>query len=83
MIPLLIWCAIIFFIWHFSRKNKKLKSDLLNEYNYALQSGNKAKALVAGRLYYESTRSRFWGLKKGRLTIYDEQAITNDISTMK
>jgi hypothetical protein len=45
-------------------------------YEKALKSGNKEEALKAGRIYYERLRG-------GRLTIYDEQAITNDLSAMK
>ncbi|MDR0868909.1 MAG: hypothetical protein LBP75_10640 [Planctomycetota bacterium] len=46
-------------------------------YEAALQGNDKQLALVAGRAYY----AEFRGGK--RLTIYDESAIANDISTMK
>jgi|GEM_PF-6041778 len=45
-------------------------------YDRALQGQNKREALEAGRKYYSKLR------KDGKLTIYDEQAITNDIAAM-
>lgn len=79
IIDILIICFIIWMFWANSKytKNKKerrnkLKQDYLN----ALQSTDKAKALQAGRAYYSD-------LRYGELTIYDEQAITNDLMTMK
>jgi hypothetical protein len=44
-------------------------------YDEAIKSGNKAQALDAGRKYHAFIRG-------GSLTIYDEQAITNDLMTM-
>jgi hypothetical protein len=52
------------------------RNRLKSEYEDALKGTDKVKALKAGRAYYSALRS-------GKLTIYDEQAITNDISTMK
>lgn len=52
---------------------KTLKAN----YDRALQGTDKKAALDAGRAYYAALR----GGKK--LTIYDEQAITNDLSAMK
>jgi len=49
---------------------------LKRNYEMALRGTDKAAALQAGRKYYSFLRG-------GRLTIYDEQAIANDISTMK
>jgi len=54
-----------------------------NDYHNAIHSGNRIEALNLGRRYYSKTRSGFFGLSSGRLTIYDEQAITNDLSVMK
>ncbi len=51
----------------------KLSKQLYDE---ALKSGDKRDALEKGRLYYS------W-MRNGDLTIYDEQAISNDLSTMK
>jgi hypothetical protein len=49
---------------------------LKQEYDAALKGTSKRAALQAGRAYYSA-------LRKGKmLTIYDEQAITNDLSTM-
>jgi hypothetical protein len=55
------------------RKNKDL-AKLWETYNIARASGDKARALEAGRAYYSRRR--------GKLSIYDEQAIANDLSTM-
>lgn len=52
------------------------RNKLKAEYDDALSGTNKSKALKAGRAYYSALRS-------GNLTIYDEQAITNDISAMR
>lgn len=56
-----------------SRKNELNK--LKEAYDSALKGNNKSIALAAGRAYYSAMR-------KGKLTIYDEQAIANDLSTM-
>lgn len=54
---------------------KKLES-LKDQYHSLLKGSDKRAALEAGRSYYSA-------LRKGKtLTIYDEQAITNDLSTM-
>lgn len=45
-------------------------------YDAALRGTDKRKALEAGRAYYKALRG------KQTLTIYDEQAITNDLMTM-
>ena len=52
---------------------KKLKK----EYDDALRSSDKQRALAAGRKYYAKLRS------DGLLTQYDEQAIANDINAMQ
>ncbi|MBN8836375.1 MAG: hypothetical protein J0I09_03900 [Sphingobacteriia bacterium] len=46
------------------------------EYHEALNGTGKRKALELGRRYYRLKRG------KGKLTIYDEQAITNDLAAM-
>lgn len=56
-------------------KNKKRIRQAKQQYDQAIQEGGRAKALQLGRLYYSMLRG-------GRLTIYDEQAITNDLSTI-
>jgi len=55
---------------------EKAKAVLKKNYELALQGNNKQHALAAGRAYYSSIR------KDNKLTIYDEQAIANDISVM-
>ena len=45
-------------------------------YHEALAGNNKAEALELGRAYYRAKR------RDGSLTIYDEQAINNDLETM-
>jgi hypothetical protein len=55
----------------------KAKAKLKKAYDEALRGTNKKVALDAGRKYYASLR------KDGRLTIYDEQAITNDVNAME
>ena len=59
-----------------STSNSKKKKELQEAYQRALASGNKQAALQAGRAYYSKVRGN------GKLTIYDEQAITNDLSAM-
>lgn len=71
---------IVFFSWRYvSKQNKRDKRILMlkQSYNDALSETDKKDALDKGRLYYSALR------KKGILTIYDEQAITNDLSSMK
>jgi hypothetical protein len=58
-----------------SNSNSKKRKELWNAYQQAIASGNKRNALDAGRAYYSKLRG-------GKLTIYDEQALTNDLSTM-
>ncbi len=53
---------------------RKERIRYLNEYNHALSIKDAPSALHWGRLYYASLRD------DGKLTIYDEQAITNDIN---
>ena len=55
------------------RKNKALET-LWEAYNAARASGDRGKALEAGRAYYRRRR--------GRLSMYDEQAIANELNTM-
>jgi hypothetical protein len=63
-------------IWLNTRKNTALKR-LWSGYQKALSGSDKRLALNAGRNYYSRLRGG------GILTIYDEQAISNDLSTMK
>lgn len=62
-------------IWYFIYRQQQIEK-LKNEYDNALQGIDKKKALESGRKYYAALRN------KGKLTIYDEQAITNDLVAM-
>jgi hypothetical protein len=54
------------------------KSEVYEEeYKKSLKGADKSLALELGRKYYGSLR------ENGRVTIYDEQAITNDLNSMK
>ncbi|MCY1633946.1 SHOCT domain-containing protein [Marinifilum sp. D737] len=53
-----------------------LKKRLTREYQEALKGSDRQKALAAGREYYRFFRS------DGKITIYDEQAIDNDMKMM-
>ena len=55
---------------------RMLKERLTKEYRKALDGTDRQIALNAGRNYYQFFRS------DGRLTIYDEQAIDNDMKMM-
>ena len=67
--------AIVAVILFYIQKNKRI-AELKRDYDDAIRSGNRGMALQAGRKYYSAIR------QNGKLTIYDEQAITNDLSTM-
>lgn len=77
---ILVICISIWVIWQSSKVDKampkkEIYDDLLSELR---ENPNNAylreKALMAGRDYYGTLRL------DGHLTIYDEQAITNDIN---
>ena len=54
----------------------RIYNELEREYKKALQNRDKPLALELGRKYYSFYRSH------GRLTLYDEQAIANDLSSI-
>lgn len=56
-----------------SNSNKEKSQKLYTAYHQALASKNKAAALEAGRAYYPFKRN-------GTLSVYDEQAIANDLT---
>ena len=56
------------------RKNKQL-ATLWEVYNAAKANGDRVKALEAGRAYYKRRR--------GKISVYDEQTIANDLSIMQ
>lgn len=59
-----------------NKEKAKLQAKLKADYDAAKTSGDKNAALKAGRLYYASLRD------KAALTVYDEQALTNDLASM-
>lgn len=71
----IIVAIIIAFIKSSKNKTKKL-SELKLAYERTLKGNNKKTALNAGRAYYSALR------ENKVLTIYDEQAVTNDLSAM-
>ncbi len=76
LIGLLIMGAIIIYVaYKYQIARRKMTNEMNDAYRAAIKSGDKAIALDLGRKYYRYIRN-------GRLTIYDEQAITNDLSTM-
>ena len=75
-IVLIIIIAVIIGVSSAKAKEKRIETLKL-KYNATLRGTDKKAALEAGRAYYSELRN------KKVLTIYDEQAITNDLSTMK
>ncbi|NPE29019.1 hypothetical protein HNV12_13855 [Methanococcoides sp. SA1] len=80
---IILYClaAIVgFFILKFyyrGKKGLKMKEErLTREYRQALNGTNRQIALATGREFYKFFRS------DGMLTIYDEQAIDNDMKMM-
>ncbi len=68
--------VIALLIWVIISKINKL-NELKENYDNALRGTDRKTALDAGRAYYSALR------KDSKLTIYDEQAIINDLSAMK
>lgn len=69
--------AVFVLIWATgNNSNEKEIERLKLEYESALSGTHKKVALKAGRLYYAIAR------KNKALTIFDEMAIANDLSTM-
>jgi len=59
-----------------SNGKAKQRAKLRKQYQDALNGTDKGAALKAGRAFYSD-------LRDGKLTIYDEQAITNDLASMR
>ena len=76
IIVAIVVIAIVAFIIANNNRRQKQANILWDLYQQALRCGDKNHALQAGRRYYSHLRG-------GRLTIYDEQRLTNDLSTMK
>lgn len=77
-IAVLAIIAIAFIFYFINKHNKKMIQAyaIKQEYNKALASKNKPLALKLGREYYGMLRYN------GILTIYDEQAIANDLASI-
>jgi hypothetical protein len=69
---IVIFAAVAILI---QRGRKLIAKDKEAKYKQLLKSGNKELALKAARDYYSYLRG-------GRLSLYDEQAIANDLATM-
>ena len=67
---------IAYFFYTRKRRQELLEAERLRQaYENALNSGSKSAAPQKGRAYYSY-------LRQGRLTIYDENAIANDLAAM-
>jgi hypothetical protein len=74
-ILILIIAVIVIAIAMANSSGKEL-AELKQRYETALTGSDKRLALDCGRAYYSALR------KKKVLTIYDEQAISNDLAAM-
>ncbi len=73
----IVLIAVFVLIWATSdSSNEKEIERLRLLYIAALSESNRKAALLAGRSYYSAAR------KNKALTIFDEMAIANDLSTM-
>ena len=77
LLLLVIGAGFIYLGTNMGKSSKEKVSNLKINYDNALSGTSRASALEAGREYYRSLR------QFGDLTIYDEQAISNDISVRK
>ena len=75
-----IFFGIIGFLVYSRFNRGRTIKRLREEYNQAIHSGDRHRALNLGRSYYAKTRSGFFGWGNGHLTTFDETAITNDLS---
>jgi hypothetical protein len=78
---LILIVSLILYVRNYFEKKKKEKKDKITQalkviYYESLKGSDKKLALDNGRLYYASLR------EDGKLSIYDESAIANDIATM-
>ena len=58
------------------RRSEQAQHRLWSEYRDALRSGDKQSALRLGRQYYSDVRG-------GKLSMYDEEAMNNDLAAME
>ena len=68
--------AVLYYYLKSAAKDRVITAEIKSRYDKAIKDGNKALALELGRQYYSKLRG-------GHLSIYDEQAITNDLATIK
>ncbi|WP_242055197.1 MULTISPECIES: hypothetical protein [Nostocales] len=81
LFPLIIFCLIFYLIFSYANKLGKQRTKVTHAYEYAKEALRKnprdvilrETALNAGRKYYATIRG-------GILSIYDEQALANDLS---
>lgn len=73
---IIIIIAVIVLAVAMAASSRKKLAVLKLRYETALRGTDKRIALDCGRAYYAALR------KKKQLTIYDEQAISNDLATM-
>jgi hypothetical protein len=77
-IILFLAIGAVFFLFKKEQAKRKAAIKILKDkYDAAIKSGDKQEALVCGRKYYAALRDG------KRLTIYDEQAISNDLAAVK
>ena len=76
VIFIIIGVVLLYFKFKRQKEAKEKTILLESEYKELLKGTDKTKALNTGRVYYSNLRG-------GKLTIYDEQAITNDLNAMK
>ncbi len=65
----------------FLKKQEEKMIKLKMDYDFALESKNKAEALKKGREYYSYLRSEYYDDDRGP-SIYDETAIANDLAAI-
>jgi hypothetical protein len=70
----LLLMVIIWYVRN-ARRQTSATGQLKQRYDQAILDGNKRLALQLGREYYSRSR------RSGVLTVYDELAIANDLST--
>lgn len=67
--------VVIVLVIAWSKRRGKEIAELKKRYEHLLLHGTKQQALQAGRDYYAALRG-------GRLSAFDEQAISNDLGAM-
>lgn len=79
IVGLIMTVGMVFLYFYLisQEKNEERLERIQTRYYDALQGSDKSEALRLGRIYYGSLRD------DGNVTIYDEQAINNDLNSMK